>query len=254
MGNAHVKTIANPRTINYGSSPHFANYFEGLRAVNEQGKIVAGPFNQPITADKIVINHYHCKSREEYAVKRGRGIADKITGSNYSDEQFEDHDLNDEFDDGILNYRAERMKTYRPPDKSHADERLFNELTKNLSPTFVPSIPKNFYRRKMETFLTCRAVAAYLQTKLTDNTAAKALEEVALKAILRSIGMSIANARIFMRELPKLLSLPYPVVKDIRKAALNIIPKLMNVMHLNNMWRDFAELNYTQDLLNFIKD
>ena len=253
--NKYIKTVADPRKINFFNDPHAMIYFERFYSVDENLKPTMKSIPLPVTVDKIVINHYHCKSREEYAVKRGRGIADKITGSNYSDKQFESHDRNEEFDDGILKYRAERMKTYQPPDKSHADERLFNALTKNLSPILVPSTPKDFYRGKMETFLTCRAVAAYLQTKLTDSVVAKDLEEAALKATLRAIqGMTLADARLFLRELPKLLSLPYPAVKDIRKAALNIIPQLMNVMHLNRMWRDFAELNYTQDLLKIFKE
>ena len=229
IGNAHVKTIANPRMIHYLNIPHFAYYFDGVFAVNENGGKVKEAFNYPVTAEKIVLNHYRVKSREEYAKKVSRGAADHNT---YDMKNFEHDDRNEEFDDGILKYRAERMKTYQPPDKSHADERLFNALTKNLSPTLVPSTPKDFYRRKMETFLTCRAVAAYLQTKLTDTAAAKDLEEAVLKAILRSIypGMTLADARLFLRKLPNLLNLSYPAVKDIRKAALYIIPQMMRVM------------------------
>ena len=62
LGNAHVKTISNPRKVNFIGNPHHQMYFEGLYSVNERGGIVQGPFNQPVAADKIVINHYHTKS------------------------------------------------------------------------------------------------------------------------------------------------------------------------------------------------
>ena len=61
--------------------------------------------------------------------------------------------------------------------------------------------------------------------------------------------MTFADARLFLRELPNLLSLPYPVVKDLRTAALNIIRQLMNTMHLNAMWKDYVELDYLKDIL-----
>ncbi len=162
------------------------------------------------------------------------------------------NDRNDEFDDGILRYRAERAKTFQPPDKSRADERLFTALATNLSPTLVPTTPPQFYAGKMETFLTCRAVAAYLKTRLTDDAPAKFFEEASLVAILRTIasgGMSLADARLLIRELPDLLPLPYPVVNDLRGACLQIIPQMMNVMRVNWMWKDFTDLDYLQRLL-----
>ena len=120
----------------------------------------------------------------------------------------------------------------------------------NLSPTLVPTTPPQFYDGKIETFLTCRAVAAYLQTKLPNDVPLKFFEEASLKAILKSLGsMSFAEARLLIRELPKLLRLPYPVVKDLRNATLRIIPQLMEVMRLNIMFKDYIELDYLQDLL-----
>ena len=224
-------------------------YFEGLYSVDETSKPAVGSYPLPISVEKIAINHYHTKSREEYAVKRSRGIADKISGSNYSEAQFNSHDTNDEFDDGILKYRDERKKIYRPPDKSHADERLLIALMKNLLPTLKPA-PQDFYAGKMETFLTCRAVASYLKTKLTDDAPAKFFEEVSIQAILKSTsGMTLSDARLLIRELPNLLKLPYPVVKDLRNFSLQIIPQLMNVMRLNNMWKDFVELDYISEIL-----
>ena len=247
MGNAHVSTIANPRMISYMTIPHFAFYFEGVFAVNENGGFVGGAFNKPVTTEKIVMNHYSVKSREEYAKKVSRGAADHNT---YHMKNFDFNDRNEEFDDGILRYRFERAKKFKPPDVVHANERLLNALMKNLAPTLVPTTPPQFYAGKMETFLTCRAVAAYLKTRLTDDAPAKFFEQASLIGILRSLaGMSFADARLWVRELPTLLSLPYPEVKDLRNAAAQIVPQMMNAMRTNSLWREFVELDYVQDLL-----
>ncbi len=247
-GNPHVKTISNPRMISVANA-HFPNLFEGKCSVNENGKIVPSYFNIPVTADKIVINHYFKKSREEYEKKVDRGKADR-PNSRYSKTPDNFHNCNEEFDDGILKYRDERAKVYRPPDKSHTDERLLSALAKNLSPMILPIVPPNFYAGKMETFLTCRAVSTYLRGKFPNEERLKILENAALMAILKSASkMDLADARLFLRELPKLLRLPYPVVNDLRAVALQILPQIMTVMHLSNLWKDYAELDYIQDLL-----
>ena len=121
---------------------------------------------------------------------------------------------------------------------------------KNLAPTLLPNTPPQFYSGKLETFLTCRAVAAYLKTRLTDDAPAKFFEKASLVGILRSlIGMSFADARLFVRELPNLLNLPYPETKDLRNAAAQIVPQMMNTMRINSMWREFVETDYINDLL-----
>ena len=252
--NTFCKFIANPRTISFIDSPHCAFHFEGIVAINEQKKVKPHPpwhIIPPLT-DKIVINHYHCKSWEEYSLKNQRGDADKVESGKYNRKLFEGHDCNDEFDDGILKYRAERAKVYQPPDNSHADERLFDALAINLSPTLLPTTPPEFYAGKMETFLTCRAVASYLQTKLINDAPAKLFEEAALVAILRTLasgGFTFADARLLLTELPVLLTLPYPVVNALREACIQIIPQLEEPFHLTNCWMEIVELEYIQRLL-----
>ncbi|MBR4152452.1 MAG: hypothetical protein IKT98_05780 [Selenomonadaceae bacterium] len=249
-----VKTIANPRVIDFLYIPHSAVYFNGTYAVDENGNIVSGPFNESLTAEKIVINHYHAKSREEFAKKSQRGRSDTEMNT-YNIENFDVNANSEEFDDGILKYRDERAQNFQLPDKSHADERLFSALAENLSPTLVPNTPIDFYAGKLETFLTCRAVAAYLQTKLTDAAPAKFFEEASLKAILKALtsGTSFADIQLLLSELPELLKLPYPAVEELREACLHIIPQMMNVMRLNTRWKDFVELDYIYRLLQIRK-
>ena len=255
-GNTYVKHVSNPRRINFVGNAHYANYFEGCYAVDENSAHAKiNGHNSPVVAEKMVINHYHTKSREEYSTKRSRGYIADLSPTHYTREQFESHDRNEEFDDGILKYRDERAKNYQPPDNSHVNERLLTALMKNLLPTLKPTTSQDFYRGKMETFLTCRAVCDYLKAKLIDDAPAKFFEEASLVAALKSVaGMSLAEARLLIRELPNLLSLPYPVVKDLRGVCLQIIPQLMEIMHLNGIWRDYAELDYIRDLLKLESD
>ena len=246
--NSLVKTVANPRKISFIESPHFSNYFEGYFSINENSNFLWGAFNSPVTAEKIVVNHYYTKSYEEYEKKVTRGRSDVSDKRRIKD--FERDNRNEEFDDDILKYRAERAKNFRPPDKSHADERLFAALMKNLSPTLLPTTPPQFYAGKMETFLTCRAVAAYLKTKLADDAPAKFFEEASLKAILKSVNsMTFADARLLIRELPNLLTLPYPVVKDLRNFSLQIVSQMMNTMKINTIWKDYVEMDFIRDLI-----
>lgn len=246
------KCIADSRKIKLIESPHNTTLLEGFVRVTEDGNIKTCQAwrLEPVHAEKLVVNHYRCMSWEEFSKRAPRGEASSLDGSKYSAEFFKKVDHNEVFDDGILKYRDERKKIYQPPDKSRAAERLLNALIKNLSPTLLPTTPPNFYAGKMETFLTCRAVAEYLKPKLADDALAKFFEEASLKAILKSFnGLNFVDARLFLRELPKLLSLPYPVVKEIRTFSLQLIPQMMNIFRVNSMWKDFVELDYLQDIL-----
>lgn len=208
MGNNLIKTLANPRAINVYGHPHYPTYFNGLYSINESGSVVPIYSNKPITVEKIALNHYFTKTKEEFLKKIARGCASMPRPRPIS--EFYSFDRNEEFDDGILIYRDERAKVYQPP-KPRSAEDLIKALEKNLS--------TDSYSGKMETFLTCRAVADYLKTKLKDDTQAKFYEEVALKAILKSFAgpVSTAEKELFNRELPELLKLPYPVVEELRK-------------------------------------
>ena len=68
--------------------------------------------------------------------------------------------------------------------------------------------------------------------------------------ILKSLeGINITDAQLLIRELPNLLRLPYPAVKDLRKTTLQIISLMKNIYHLNYMWKDYIEMDYISDLL-----
>ena len=122
----------------------------------------------------------------------------------------------------------------------------------NLSQTFVQNVPPQFYQGKLETFLTCWKLAEYLREKILDKQAGDFFAESALVAVSKSLqtNFSIADLRLLFNELPNLLTLNYPAVKNIRAACINILPQFMNIFRVHNAWQDFTELEY---LLNMLK-
>ena len=102
-----VKTIINPRRVRFWTQPHNPIYFDGCFAVSENGNIVPGYSIENNTAEKICVNHYNTKSREEWEKKVARGRSDVPTKNKLED--FKWRDKNDVFDDEILKYRDARL-------------------------------------------------------------------------------------------------------------------------------------------------
>ncbi len=200
-GRNHIgKTIANPRKIEKYAHPHYPVYFDGAYSINESGGVVEKFSNKPVTADKIALHHYYLKSKEE--AEKKFNVFSPCNGRDkreIKDRRMVTEDRNEEFDDSILAYRDARAKVYQPPDNSHVEERLLSALKRNLS--------TDSYAGKLETFLTCRAVAEYLKQPT--------YEEAALKAIVNSLQrrFSFADAGLLVKELPEIWKSLYPVIE-----------------------------------------
>lgn len=239
-GNAQIKTLANPRRIYFFTSAHFPIYFEGNYAINERGGVVPNYCNEPVTAEKIALNHYNVKSREEFLAKVNKGRADKSTNY-FTVDWFDMYDRNEVFDDGILRYRAARGNVTLHPDcfVLESDAQRFNRMTDALIKTFEAQ------EFSLETALTCRAASRLLQEKF--------LEEASLGAVLKSFDdLKLADVQLLLSELPNLLPLPYPAVKDLRGAAIEIISQTMDFMRENEFWKEFLDLEHLRRLLQKI--
>ena len=265
-GNSHVKTIANPRKIDFFNDPHHAKYLLGFYSVNTDGNPSSyrnqfPTLSYPIMTNKMVLNHYHFKSHEEYDIRGTMGRAD-YEDKNYRKHGFNHEVNNDEVDEDIIKYRdARRAALIKDADinaifprKQINATRLFNALAQNLVTTTVGSTPRNFYEGKIENFLTCLHLSGYLRGKLLDDGGAKIFEELSLNALYKSmvVGSSIADILLLIDELPKILELYYPAVKKIRDACINIIPQVMLTLRMNNQWQNFTDLDYTLKLLKKI--
>ena len=146
-GNVFVKSVINPRCVNYMSDPHCANYLNGFNAVNGNGVNIRGGVNYPVVTDKIVINHYIIKSREEFLLKKKKGRADG--NENLYEKFFSANDRNEIFDDGILKYRAARAEKF----SFESDEQRINRVTNSLFQTLTQSLSEDSFvgKRKVST-------------------------------------------------------------------------------------------------------
>ena len=239
-GNIFVKTIANPRFIRAVANPHFAFYFDGKFAVNSAGGRVPYWGNESIQSDKIVINRYFTRSKEEFQSK----------SSDMS--IFEKFDRNDETDDDILKYQELRIDKYSQP-LPFEQEKNYKILEEFLLPA-VRQEKDEFFQGKLETFLTCRALAGVLKRNAPKDNRGKFLEEASLRLVNRthSTQMTFAEIMMMINALPPILSLPYPVVNEVRQNCISFIRQIMADLHRNSQWEEFVEFgNYLELLMAF---
>ena len=254
-GNVYRKTIDNPRLIRYRRNPHFADYFKGKFAVNSNGEYIGFWYgNKPILADKIVINHYYTKSKEEYLKKKlPRGSC--CMDSNYSMPNYS-YDRNDVFDDGILKYRAARAENFSFESEESRNSRVINALVQTLMKTST----EDSLAGKLETFLTCRAVAEKFQIKIGEHFA----EEYALawiyRTLLKANPLTYTEVQQFLKALPEILSRPFPICKEIKILTQdNLIPGLCeslkngDVMKGTYDWKEWFDRMHLQKILRSLK-
>ncbi|MBR6886925.1 MAG: glycosyltransferase family 92 protein [Selenomonadaceae bacterium] len=218
IGNVFLKIILNPRytKIVY---VHDASHFEGRFHVNESGiKLLRNPASLNIDAEKIVVNHYFTKSREEFIFKHSRGRAD--SGTKWSSSLFDAYNRNDVFDDGILKYRAARAENFSFESDDARINRVISCLFRTLTQNSPYAMPKEFFAGKLEMLLTCWALAEKFQIKI-DNSLA---EEVSLGWVHRTLTtnpIEIAEVQMLLKALPEILSRPFPICKEINQLVQN---------------------------------
>lgn len=105
-GNGCVKTIANPRLVRCFRHVHYPSYYPGIYNIDENGRPVFGPYHMDQITEKIQINHYFTKSREEWIRRRSLGKADTHDERDKRTlKEFEAYDNNDVYDGRMLAYR-----------------------------------------------------------------------------------------------------------------------------------------------------
>ena len=241
---------------------HNMRYFEGKYSVEEAGNFFPISVGVPVVTDKIVVNHYVVKSREEYFMKANRGSPDfwqtYIRVENFK----HDEQANEIFDDSIIKYRdtklsennlngggvLEKFASLKQPDYN----KIFNALIQNLSPVFSGNFPAEFFQGKIETYLTCLALGSSLKNIVFNEKMGNFIEEIALEGILKTLavgGADIADMRLLFSELPRILMMPYPEVQNICEACINIIPAIMDAFRMNALWKEYTEVEYIMRML-----
>lgn len=109
FANQHIKTICNPRMVRNYISPHYPMFKLGAFSVSSDGcKRLWGWFNRDVNWANIRINHYYCKSQEDYLHKIGRGLGDRI--GNYDTKKYDLYNRNENLDESMLRFVNELRK------------------------------------------------------------------------------------------------------------------------------------------------
>ncbi|MBQ7630187.1 MAG: glycosyltransferase family 92 protein [Selenomonadaceae bacterium] len=280
-----VKSILNPRRADYMWTPHFAEYFDAFIRVNQQNFNATQGIDFNV-ADNIVMNHYHIKSLEEYVKRKSNTDACFGDAWINLEEKFNaiDAGCSEVFDDGILKYRDARRKIFLPEGNDVIKtfsavnqinfERIFKALTYNLLPIdlgdnpteffanaenqieffhtageFYQTEPPEFFKGNFEIFFTCWGISNFLKGKYLDENLGRNFEKISLNAVCQTLraGVSVGELKFLVREMPKLLALPYPVVDKIRKICMAMIVEWKD--SLRDMIKDEVSLQLWKEIL-----
>ena len=252
IGNTTIKSIVNPRRVDCWWSPHYAFYFQNLYSVNSSGDKTLYITGYPIVVDKIVINHYYTKSKEEFLNKINRGSPCRVV-NHRNMEFFYSHDHNEIFDDGILKYLANRAEKFSLESDADRFQRVEKILIDTLTKSAPFTMPPEFFVGKLETFLTCRSLAEKFDIKIGERSA----EEYALVWIYQTLMqdgvLTYAELQLFVEVLPDISARPFPLCKKILKLfSERALPSMFDAAKNFQTWRDYKNLRNLQKLLDSI--
>uniref|UniRef100_A0A6C0H6C6 Glycosyltransferase family 92 protein n=1 Tax=viral metagenome TaxID=1070528 RepID=A0A6C0H6C6_9ZZZZ len=94
-GDRHIKTLFDKSKFIGFNECHSIKTVDGYFIKNTKNKIINGPFNDNIDLSVIQLNHYKCKTMEEFRYIRSRGRADIKNWSENVEEEFMKYDKND---------------------------------------------------------------------------------------------------------------------------------------------------------------
>ena len=112
-----------------------------------------------------------------------------------------------------------------------------NPLQAEQSMSFhLNQMPKEFFNGKVENFLTCLNLTSYLKGKILDDNCAYIFEEMSLIALYKSLfaEIQIADVELLLKEMPKILVMPYDVVEKIRTVLIEILKQIMLAFRMQN--------------------
>jgi len=114
--NRHVKVIVQTKFVKRSVGAHLFQFIEPYFAVNEFGKEIKTSYSS-VSVEKIQINHYYCRSLEEYQEKVNRGAADTSKGkreiNNFHQHDLEANKIEDRTILDFLNSHRSELNHYR---------------------------------------------------------------------------------------------------------------------------------------------
>lgn len=128
--NSTIKSIVNPRCVlGWYSNPHNCCLYQGCCLVNENGISVTGSSSKNVSTNKIKINHYFCKSKEDWQNKIDRGTVDTKRGvKSKTWQEFDFYDRNEVFDNDIICF----INDILDGKKGRLDRKRINDVNGNI--------------------------------------------------------------------------------------------------------------------------
>jgi hypothetical protein len=102
--NHHVKSIVQPQMALRPQETHTFSFLGGARAVNERYESITSPLPPSVVTDRLRINHYFCKSREEGEIKCRKGQVDRHPQRTMEEWEIYDRECSDLEDRTILRF------------------------------------------------------------------------------------------------------------------------------------------------------
>ncbi|WP_184543775.1 glycosyltransferase family 92 protein [Mucilaginibacter sp. FT3.2] len=99
--NRHIKSIVQPRYVRKAANPHYFKFKKGKFTVSERFERIPHSFSD-VSTELIQLNHYYCRSLEEYQDKIARGLADDGRRRDIAEFYYHDKDSNKVRDTTIL--------------------------------------------------------------------------------------------------------------------------------------------------------
>lgn len=87
--NRHLKCIVKPSSVKVCLTPHYMRLNRNSKAVNEIFENLVTPFPPNASLNRIQINHYFSKSKEEYIEKISRGRSDIAAKRSFDKKSFD---------------------------------------------------------------------------------------------------------------------------------------------------------------------
>jgi hypothetical protein len=100
--NHHIKTIACCEDLTARLFTHGVRLAEGKLTRDTNGRIIPDIFNDGGPIDCVQLNHYFCKTIEEWRIKRDKGHCDWDPSFRRPDSDYARHNFNEVFDDKAM--------------------------------------------------------------------------------------------------------------------------------------------------------
>ena len=228
-----MKTITNPRRVARRVNPHNAIYYFNDICVDEKGLEVPLYQNQRNTVEKIQINHYQTKSREEYMAKLSRGRA--TIHQKYPEQKFYDYQ-HDEIEDLVA---LKLFNQFFRLQKINYDESTISDL-KSMLAEENPNI---------ELLLTCFHRAKNVKAQ----SQREKFESESLEKLLKLKEVQNDEAQLFLDTLPELLSNPTKYRKQIIELGIKLFHKLEGITRQNLQYVENFDFQRRRELLELIE-